>query len=77
MVMTSKATAKESATLALAKALAEGYPKAASLALKDGADVEAFWINGRTLLRNLAGRRGSAAASKSTSVKIQESWCRH
>lgn len=64
MAMTSKATAKELATLALAKALAEGDPKAAAIALKDGGDVDAFWIDGRTTLRELVGRRGSAAASK-------------
>ncbi len=64
MATTSKATAKELATLALAKALAEGDPKAASIALKDGGDVDAFWIDGRTTLRGLVGKRGSAAASK-------------
>jgi len=64
MAVTRKATAKELATLALAKSLAEGDPKAASAALKAGADAEAFWIDGRTRLSGLVGRFGTTAASK-------------
>lgn len=64
MEMTNKAVAKELATLALAKSIVEGDAKGADAALKAGADAEAFWIDGRTRLRELAGKRGPVATSK-------------
>ena len=64
MATTNKATAKELATLALAKGLAEGDAKAVDAALKSGADADAFWIDGRKRLRDLAGTRGTASGAK-------------
>ena len=64
MATRNKKAQSELATLALAKALAEGDPKAVEAALTAGADAQAFWIDGRTRLRDFAGQRGTAAASK-------------
>lgn len=61
--------AKVLATLALAKSIVEDDVKSASEALKAGADIHAFWIDGRTRLRELVlGRhpqyiRGYASAA--------------
>lgn len=64
--MAKKNTANEMelATLALAKALVEGDRTAAHAALSSGAYPEAFWIDGRTTLRQLAKTRGPASISK-------------
>lgn len=62
--MKKKASAKELATLALAKAIVEGDAEAARGALKANANYEAFWIDGSTLLRDLAKNRGASAVSQ-------------
>jgi hypothetical protein len=66
--MNKKASAKELATLALAKSIVEGDAEAAMGALKAKADYDAFWIDGATRLRDLAKSRGA----RSVSLVIEE-----
>ncbi|MGF6273890.1 hypothetical protein ABIB38_002268 [Massilia sp. UYP11] len=61
--MNKKASAKELATLALAKSIVEGDAEAAMGALKAKADYDAFWIDGATRLRDLAKSRGARPVS--------------
>ena len=53
-----KSSAKEYATLFLARAICEGSLPMARAAIEAGADANAFWIDGRTKLGELARRRG-------------------
>lgn len=55
------ANAMELATLALAKSIVEGDIAAGVAALNAGADPDAFWIDGRTLLRAFAKKRDRAS----------------
>ena len=70
--MATKNTAepKQLATLALAKALAEGDSKGVAAAIKAGADADAFWIDGKTRLRALAGVWGSAVAARAIKEQL-------
>lgn len=58
-----KASSIELATLALAKAIAEGDSPAAKIAMDAGAIAEAFWIDGVTTLQDLANQRAVDVAS--------------
>ncbi|MBA2675564.1 hypothetical protein [Ramlibacter sp.] len=53
-----KSSPKEYATLFLARAICEGSLPMARAAIEAGADPNAFWIDGRTKLGELARRRG-------------------
>lgn len=53
----SKVELAEYATLYLARAIAEGSLPMARAAVEAGADLNAFWIDGKTKLRDLASRR--------------------
>jgi hypothetical protein len=63
MAVKGKEVAMELATLALAKAIVEGKADAARAAL-EAADPQAFWIDGRTRLRELAKSRGTPSVTK-------------
>jgi hypothetical protein len=58
-----KVSARDLATLALARSIAEGDAEATRAALKAKANYEAFWLDGATRLREFAKRRGVAAVS--------------
>lgn len=62
--MSMKASARELATLALAKAIIEGDADTARAALKGNADYQSFWLDGATRLHELAKRRGADAVSQ-------------
>jgi len=59
-----KASARELATLALAKSIIENDAEGARAALKKNANYEAFWLDGATQLRKLAQHRGAKAVSQ-------------
>ena len=62
--MKKKASAKELATLSLARAIIEEDAEAAMGALKAKADYDAFWVDGATRLRDLAKSRGARSVSQ-------------
>lgn len=64
MTENAKKLSRDLATLALAKAIAEGDAKGVELSLNSGGDPDAYWIDGRTKLWALAKQRGPASLSK-------------
>jgi hypothetical protein len=58
-------------TLALAKAIVEGNASEAQVAIDAGADLQAYWLDGTTTLRELALERGVSVGAKSKSKNPQ------